>query len=52
MPCSLQTQIVGNKVSVCTIEGPFGDAVGNFKLQSVLPLHITTSLFKGLNNVT
>lgn len=51
MPCSPQTQIVGNKVSVCTIEGPFGDAVGNFKLQSVLSLQITTSLFKGLNNV-
>lgn len=52
MPCSLQTQIVGNKVSLCTLKGSSGDAVDTLKASvCIVSFQILAALFKGLNNV-
>lgn len=47
MPCLLQTQIVGNKVSLCTLKGSFGDAVVTLKASVyIVSFQISTLLFK------
>lgn len=52
MPCSLQTQIAGNKVSLCTLKGPFGDAVATLKASiCIVSFQILTSLFKGVEQL-
>lgn len=49
MPCSLQTQIEGNKVSFWTLKGPSGDAVGTLKASiCIVSFQLSTSLFKGI----
>lgn len=49
MPCSLQTQIVGNKVSLCTLKGPSGDTVGTLKASvCIVSFQISISLFEGI----